>query len=225
MLHIDLKVKELDYHIDEAIKTIRTNISFCGDDIKSIVVTSCIPGEGKSTVSFELARSLADSGKKVIFLDSDLRKSALIGRFKVAKGLRGFTHFLSGQNQIGEVLFETNIKNLHVIFAGPVPPNPAELLGNNRFQILLNALREKYDYIIIDTAPLGSVIDSAIVAKVCDGAMLVTESNKISYKFAQKIKKQLEKSDCKILGVALNKVKQEKSSYYNKYYGKYGTYK
>ena len=110
-------------------------------------------------------------------------------------------------------------------FAGPVPPNPAELLGNKRFAEMLEKTREEYDLVIIDTPPLGSVIDSAIVAKQCDGAMLVIANEEISYRFAQKVKDQLDKAGCRILGCVLNKVNLSKGGKMGKYYGNYyGTY-
>ena len=109
-----------------------------------------------------------------------------------------------------------------MIFSGPDVPNPAELLGGKRFSALLEALRKNYDYVLIDTPPLGSVIDAAIVSRQCDGVALVIASGEVSYKFAQQVKAQLEMSDCKILGVIMNKVNMESGKgYYGKYYGKY----
>ena len=110
-----------------------------------------------------------------------------------------------------------------MIYSGPFPPNPAELLGGKNFRSLLNALRKVYDYVIVDTPPLGSVIDSAIVAEICDGSIMVIESGVVSYRFAQEVKSQLEKSNCPLLGVVLNKVDMQKQAYGK--YGKYGQYK
>lgn len=210
-----------DYRSNEAYKILRTNLQFCGNENKVIALTSCTPNEGKSNVSFNLAMSLAESGRKVIFLDADLRKSVLLGRYHINRAVKGMTHYLSGQNPIQEVVYATSIENLHMVFAGPVPPNPAELLGNRFFKELIEVLRKAYDYVVIDTPPLGSVIDSAIIAQESDGAILVVESGIISYKFAQKVKEQLDKSDCAVLGVILNKVNMEDNKYYGRYYGKY----
>lgn len=219
------KREELDYRANEAYKTLRTNIQFCGDEIKVLAFTSCTPNEGKSSVSFNLAVSFAEVGKKVILIDADLRKSVLVGRYKVGAVESGLTHYLSGQKELKDVLCETDIKNMDIIFAGTIAPNPTELLGHERFYQMIEKLKESYDYVIIDTPPLGSVIDSAVIAKVSDGAILVIESNAISYRFAQDVKSQLEKSNCRILGAILNKVHMETKGYYGKYYGKYyGTY-
>lgn len=229
MEHIFLKRKELDYRTNESYKTLRTNIQFCGDDVKVLTFTSCTPNEGKSSVSFNLAVSFAEVGKKVILIDADLRKSVLIGRYKVGKVENGLSHYLSGQTDLDNVVCNTNFDNLDIIFAGSYCPNPSELLEHSRFSELISKLRAEYDYVIIDTPPLGSVIDSAIVAKISDGTVLVIETNEISYRFAQKVKEQLQKSGCRILGAVMNKVVMDNKGYYGRYYGKYygkyyGTY-
>lgn len=224
MQQIELKRNELDYKSKEAYKTLRTNVEFSGDSIKVVAVTSCTPNEGKSSVSYELAASFAQNGKKVLLIDADLRKSVLIRRHHRGKVRLGLVHYLVGKYSFDEVCCETDVKNMHMVFAGPVPPNPSELLGNKRFQDMLTQVRKAYDMVIIDTPPLGSVIDSAIVAKQCDGVMMVIANGEISYRFAQKVKEQLDKADCHILGCILNKVNMSKGGrygYYGKYYGKY----
>ena len=220
-INID-KLKQSDYASDEAFKRLRTNIQFSGSDNKVIAITSCTPNDGKSVVSFNLAASLAETGKKVLFIDADLRKSVLIGRYKLNKQNQGFSHFLSGMASFDEVVCATNIERLHVVFSGPVPPNPAELLGNKYFKALIKQLRDVYDYVIIDTPPLGSVVDALIIAKECDCVALVVAANETSYKFARKIKDQIERNDIKFLGVILNKVTIGKKRYgYGKYYSSY----
>lgn len=222
MLSINIgKVIKLDNQSNEAYKRLRTNIQFCGHKIKTIAVTSCIPNEGKSTVAFNLSVSIAESGKKVLFIDGDLRKSVLIGRYKINQQIKGLTHYLSGVNEINDVIYSTNVEGMNVIFSGPVPPNPSELLGGDAFKELLKQAYKIYDYVIIDTPPLGSVIDSAIIAEQCDGAIMVIAQSSISYKLAQKTVEQLKKSNCKILGAILNKVDTEGKGYYGSYYGKY----
>lgn len=221
MVNVEIKTQKLDYSGAEAYKSLRTNLQFCGEDKKVIAITSCTPNEGKSSVTMNLAVSLADAGKKVLLIDADLRKSVLVGRTKVKESIKGLTHYLSKQAALIEVICATNVKNLHIVYAGPVPPNPAELLGGKHFRELLISLRKVYDYILVDTPPLGSVIDSAIIAEECDGSIMVIETGVISYRFAQDVKRQLEKSNCPILGVVLNKVDMSKQGYYGKYYSKY----
>lgn len=218
---VDIYINILDYRANEAYKALRTNIEFCGDDVRVISFTSCTPNEGKTSVSLNVAKAFVDKGKKVLIIDADLRKSVMIGRYRVGEVKYGLTHYLSGQNEMEEVIYQTNIKNLDIVFCGSYSPNPAELLGHIRFKDMINNLRSIYDYIIVDTPPLGSVIDGAIVAKIVDGVIIVIESNSISYKFAQHVKEQLDKANCRILGTVLNKVPMDKKGYYGKYYGKY----
>lgn len=215
------KLINLDFQGNEAYKTLRTNIQFCGSEVKIIGLTSCIPNEGKSSVSLNLAVSMAEAGKKVVFVDADLRKSVIIGRYKIDRPIKGLTHYLSGINKADEIIYRSTIENLHMIFSGPIPPNPSELLGSTKFNNLIQVLGQTYDYVFIDTPPIGSVIDGAVVAKVCDGMIIVVEAKKISYKFAQKVKAQLDKTGCRILGAVLNKVDINEKGYYGKYYGKY----
>lgn len=221
MIEIKLNLKDDDYRSNEAYKSLRTNIEFSGVENKVIAITSCIPNEGKSTVSLALAKSFAEAGKNVLFIDADLRKSVLIGRHKITNDVKGLSHFLSGQAELKEILCKTEQAGLYMIFSGPIPPNPAELLESKRFSSFLTGVRKVYDYIIIDTPPLGSVIDSAIIAKNCDATILVITAGIISHKFAKSVKKQLEKAGCKILGVVFNKVDMKKNKYYGKYYGEY----
>lgn len=224
MIQVQLKLEQSEWYISEAYKSLRTNIQFCGDDKKVIAVTSCSPGEGKSSVSIQLAVALAESGKRTLLVDADLRKSVLLGRVNTNKQkIQGLTHILTGQASLKEIICSTDVKNCHVIFAGPLPPNPAELLGGKNFEKVLNALRSVYDYIIVDTPPLGSVIDTAAAAEYCDGVIMVIKQGVISYRFAQEVKEQLEKTGCPILGVVLNQVDLQKQGKYGKY-GKYGGY-
>lgn len=227
------KKKELDFKTNEAYKTLRTNISFSGDDVRVIALTSSVPNEGKSAVSFNLAYSLAEDGKKVLYIDADIRKSVTIARYGVDIETKGLTHYLSGQSDLNNIIYETNIENFNVIFTGQSAPNPSELLGNVRFKTLIETAREEFAYVIIDCPPLGSVIDAAIVAKECDGAIIVIETDNASYKIVQRVKKQLEQSGCRILGAVLNKVEMGGKGYYGKgyygnyygrYYGDYGNY-
>lgn len=219
------KVGENSYASTEAYNTLKTNIQFCGKDIKSICITSCTPSEGKSSVSFRLASSFAESGKRVLFIDTDLRKSVLFGRLKIDKKMTGLSQYLSGMNSMEEIIYSTNIDNLDMIIAGPVPPNPLDLLSSELFAQLIAKQRVEYDYLIIDTSPLGIVIDSINVAKICDGTILLLQANAISYKFAKKVVAQLEKANCKIIGTILNKVGEKQRNYYGKKYGKtYGKY-
>lgn len=208
--------------VEEYFNAIRTNIQFSGRDIRTIVITSVQPNEGKSTTSVNLAISLANSGFKTLLIDADTRNSILSGAFKVNGKTHGLSTYLSGNCELPDVLCGTDIPNLMVAMAGQVPPNPTSLLQNKQFTNLLSMAREVFDYIIIDSPPIGLVIDAAIIAQQCDGSILVTESGKIKRKFIQKAKEQMEQSGAQFLGIILNKIDHRIDNYGG--YGGYGQY-
>ena len=223
------KLKTQSYTMKEALRALKTNIQFCGDDIKTIMITSALPNEGKSTVAMDLARSLTESGKRVLLIDTDMRKSVFVGRLQAtasnSKEICGLSHYLSGQKKMEDVLYGTEIPRLFMIFAGPSVPNPTEILEKKYFEELLGFARNHFNYIIIDCAPLGAAIDAAVVAKQCDGAILVIAQGMANGRMLMGVKKQLESSGVRILGAVLNKVKMKKNSYEGGYYGSYyGTY-
>lgn len=222
MNHVEVSrfvVKE--FQTSEAMKTLRTNLQFCGSNIKTVALTSFAAGEGKSTIAFQLCASLAQMGKRVVLLDTDLRKSTLTNRLRIKGKVEGLSHYLSGMANADELINETDIPGFYILFSGKLVPNAAELLGTPSFERLVTALRETFDYVIIDTAPLGQVIDCAVILPVVDGTMIVLDVNNNSYKLARRMKAQMEKAGAKILGVVLNGVDfKEKHGYYGKaYYG------
>lgn len=212
-----------NYQYDEAIKTLRTNIQFSGTNIHVIMMTSAMPDEGKSQTTLSLASSLAQIGNKVLLIDADVRKSVFATRYHLAQSVDGLSQYLSGQRTKDDVVYETNISNMDIIFAGPLSPNPTELLEEPLFKKLLDWARQVYGYVIIDTPPMANLIDGAIIAPHCDGAILVVESGATSYKLVQKVKVQLERTGCRILGTVLNRVNMQEQRYY-RHYGKYGKY-
>lgn len=217
-------IGELEYTMKESLRALKTNIQFCGDDIQTILVTSTIPNEGKSTVTIDLARSLTESGKRVLLVDTDMRKSVLIGRLRAKNAaggeIYGLSHFLSGQRKLDEVLYSTDIQKLSMIFAGPPVPNPTEILDKKYFRELIDFGKNHFDYVLLDCAPLGAAIDAAVAAKYCDGAIMVIAQGIASGRMISGAKKQLEASGVRILGAVLNKVKMKKSEY-GHYYGSY----
>ena len=217
-------IRKQDYYYSEAIKTLRTNIQFSGNDMKTILLTSCYPNEGKSDIAFSLAKELGEIGKKTLLLDADIRKSAYMGRFRVKQEVNGLTQYLSGQIGAGEILYATNYPGMHIIFAGRSAPNPSGLLGGRAFLSLMTELRNFYDYILVDTPPIGTIIDAAVVAAHVDGAILVVESEAVSYRVAQRAMDQLRMSGCEVIGGVLNKVDTKKDKYYSHYYSRYGSY-
>lgn len=213
-----------NYFIKEAFNTLRTNVLFSGKQVKTIVVTSCFAHEGKSTISFEMSRSLAEAGKQVLLVDADLRKSVMVTRHTTERGVCGLSQLLSGQVSMDAAIYHTQVEGLDVVFSGPYPPNPTELVGQSAFKEFLDANRDAYDYIIIDAPPLGLVIDAAVIASVCDGSILVINTGHVKYRIAQGVKEQLEKSGCKLLGVVLNQANKRRSSGSGYYKSKYEAY-
>ncbi|MGF6989658.1 capsular exopolysaccharide synthesis family protein [Lachnospiraceae bacterium PM6-15] len=219
---IKLKPVAPTYGVKEEMKNLRTNLLFSGADLKVIMLTSCVSGEGKSETAYNLARSLTELGKKVLLIDTDMRKSAMIRILENGSVDKGLSHYLSGQSHINDVVNRTNVPGLHIIFAGRAVPNPVELFSKNVFSKTIESLRNVYDYIVIDTPPLGMVVDAAVISQVCDASALVLESGTIKRKFAQKTVAKLEALDCPLLGVVLNKVDRKKTGeYYGKAYQKY----
>lgn len=222
---IDIKlnrVEKLSTKMNEAFKQLRTNIIFTGDDVKTIVITSTMANEGKSEISFNLTRSLADAGNRVVLVDADIRKSVAFNRYLPDKTVHGLSHYLAGREKLDNIVCQTNLPNVYMVFAGASAPNPSELLGSAKFPAMIGSLKKVFDYIIIDCPPVGTVIDAAVIAQYVDGAIIVIENNRISYKTAQKVKNQLEKSGCKILGAVLNKVNENSKNYYGNYGNYYG---
>ena len=194
MQKINLVIPDnMDYRTSEAYRTLRTNVLFCGEEMNAIAVTSCTPGEGKSEVSFRLAESLAETDRSLLYRCG----SSPLGILKTISGHAGSKRAFrlsvrTGRTGCSRMCYEYCQSACYP--SGASTRNPSELLGNEHFRQLMEKTHALYDYIIIDTPPLGSVIDAAVIAKECDGAMLVIENDAISYKMAQKVERQLERS-------------------------------
>ncbi|HBR03882.1 MAG TPA: capsular biosynthesis protein [Ruminiclostridium sp.] len=215
---------KLNNPAEEAYKVLRANLSFYGliKAIKTIAITSYSPGEGKTTTSLNLSISMAKSGMKVLYVDADLRKPMLMKALG-KDDFEGLSNYLSGHADLAEIIHSTDINGFYYIPCGVKPFDPTALLNNDKFDTFLKEAQEDFDMIIIDTPPLGSVIDCSIIAAKTDGVLLVIRPKKVKAKNALMIKEQLDKSNAKILGVVLNGVNQrEYKEYYNSY-DYYGT--
>ena len=191
-----------DYRMVEGLNQLKTNLAFCGKDIKVITMTSSVPNEGKSSVSLSLSRTLAESGKKILMVDADLRKSVMAARY------------------------------LYITVAGPLSPDPTSILDSEQFEQFIENVRDMFDYVIIDAPPLGVVIDAVIIGKYTDGAVIVIEQGVIKRKIVQDVIKQLKRGEVRILGAVLNKVDERIGAYGNyeykysySYYGESDTEK
>ncbi|MDY2775636.1 MAG: tyrosine-protein kinase [Streptococcus infantarius] len=214
--------------LEEYYNSIRTNIQFSGRNLKVIALTSAQSGEGKSTTSVNLAISFARAGFRTLLIDADTRNSVMSGTFKSNERYQGLTSFLSGNAELSDVICDTTVDNLMVIPAGQVPPNPTSLIQNDNFKSMIETVRGLYDYVIIDTPPLGLVIDAAILAHHSDASLLVVKAGADKRRTVTKLKEQLEQSDSVFLGVILNKydIHLDKYGSYGSYgsYGNYGDY-
>ncbi len=210
--------------IAEAARTIRTNLLFMSPDhpFRVIVVTSAAPAEGKTTVACSIAIALAQGGQKVCILDCDLRRPRLHRIFD-RRGDAGLTNVLVGDATLEEVAEETDVPNLYCLPSGPLPPSPADLFHSEKFKNLLNDLAERFDRVIIDSPPLAVVTDSAIIAKLADGAVFVVRSAKTSIAMAKQGLRALTDVDAPLIGCVLNAVDFRKGSGY--YYHQYYSYK
>lgn len=227
MALVELIRQELPYEISEEMKTLRTNLQFCGNDKQVILMTSTFSGEGKSSISLELCQSLTELDLRVLLIDADMRKSVLKKKVNGPVPKKGLSHYLSGQCELDELVYKTSTPNFSIVFSGTIPPNPSELLSSLRFDELIELGRNYFDYVIIDCPPVGMVVDAAVVAPRCDGSILLVEAGEIKYRAAQDMVGRMMTTGCPILGVILNKVDRKKQGkYYGKYYGKkyYGKY-
>lgn len=186
------------------------------------MVTSVDSSEGKSTTSTNIAWAFARAGYKTLLVDADIRNSVMSGVFKSRERITGLTDYLAGTQDLSNGLCETNVDNLFVIESVVASPNPTALLQSDNFEIMIETLRKYFDYIIVDTAPIGVVIDAAIVVQKCDASILVVEAGVAKRREVQKAKSQLEQTGKPFLGVVLNKFDIQREKYGS--YGGYGNY-
>jgi capsular exopolysaccharide synthesis family protein len=204
----------------EAFRALRTNLQFTSVDkkVKSILITSSLPNEGKSTVVKNLAYSVALTGSKVIVIDADLRNPTVHKTFNLPNS-RGLTNLLIDEGDYEAYLnIDNSYSNLHILTSGPIPPNPAELLGSNKMKKLLSNIQKDYDYVFIDSPPVVTVTDAVVLAPVVDGVILVIQAGKTEIEAVSRAKEILESVKANILGVVLNRVKESHRGYYYYYY-------
>ena len=207
--------------IAEEFRAIRTNIQYSNLDkkIKTIVVTSTTKDEGKTTITTNLAVNFSKiENKKVLIIDGDLRNPSVYKEFGISNS-NGLTDLLVEEKDLSNYIRETEINNLHILTAGSIPPNPSEMLSSNRMKVFMEKVREEYDYVFIDTPPVGMVTDAGILSAFLDGTILVVKSDYVDTKELQETKKKLDSVNANILGVILNANKVKKDDYYYSYYG------
>ena len=220
-------IQEIPYAVEESINRLRINVSFLGNEIKKIMVVSTLPNEGKSFVTMQIWKQMANAGIKSVLVDADMRNSVLVKKNDMerqdGKDMKGLTNYLAGDFSLDEVTYESPFENGDIIPNVENIINPSMLLEGDKFGNMLNELSKDYRYVFVDAPPLGLVSDAEKIGSMCDGAILVIRSGETTRAEVKNSIKQLERSGCKILGVVLNRATDLKNKYSKqKYYsGKY----
>ena len=192
----------------EAYKSLRTNLEFlsASGNCKTILITSSVPEEGKSNVAVNLAMTLASSGKRVVLVDCDMRKSAISRYLRIPRGHAGLTNVITSRDdtQLASALVRMKDSGITVLPVGTIPPNPAELLAAPMTEKIFTALQNAFDYVIVDTPPVSVVTDAAVLCRLADGVLLVVRPGVTTIQGAQLSKKNLEAVNAHILGVVMN---------------------
>lgn len=209
--------------VQNAAKTLLANIRFASVDrpVKSIVLTSSVPSEGKSTVAYNLAQAIASSGKRTLIVECDMRRRSLADMVG-ARARHGIYAVLSGQVELDEALVATSHRNLFFLDSEPHIPNPADILSSQRFRKLVAQMESDFDYVVIDTPPVGTFVDAAIIAALADATALVVRERFVKRAELQNAYDQLKKADANVIGVIMNMCEAESSEYYYAYYNKEG---
>ena len=220
---------ELPYAIEEAINRLRINVNFLGKDVRKIMIVSSEPNEGKSFITFSLWKQMAAAGVKTVLIDGDMRNSTLVEKYGIKRSdgqeVKGLSHYLSGDEELDEVLFHTEIESGDILPNAENIINPSMLLDNRKFKDLLKAMGEQYRYVFVDAPPLGMVSDAERIGNLCDGAILCVRGSSTPRALVKESIHQLERAGCPLLGIVLNRVSDSKGGYYNKYYTRgYGRY-
>lgn len=221
--------KNSSFYVQEAYKTLRTNIRFflSGDECKKFCITSGLASEGKSITILNLAISFAETGAKVLLIDGDMRRPSL-ARLLIENASPGLSNVLAGLCKADDAIRKNVYQNLDVMFSGEIPPNPSELLGNHRMQRLIDQMSTVYDFILVDTPPVGVVSDVCVLATMLDGVLFLVRQNYTEKDSVARGIKQLEISGAKLMGFVLNGSDKSRGGRYGKKYkyrSKYGYYR
>ncbi len=220
------RFKELDYVGNESLNTLCTNLSFAGEDVHRVLITSCHASEGKTFLSMNLLRSFAKLGRRIVLVDADLRKSMIMARFGVHhhsdSERLGLTHYLAGKCGMEDVLYETNIEGAYMVPVGRTVNSSLALLTSPKLNALLEWLKDQFDLVFVDAPPVGMIIDAAEIAKNCDGVLFIVDYNQVSRREMLDAVHQIQRTGCRVLGTVLNNVTfdsySNKKYYYKQYY-------
>lgn len=233
------RLPSLSYACNEAMNTLATNLFYCGDNTKVIMLTSRYANEGKSFLSINLMRTLASLGKSVVLLDTDLRRSRLVSHYGIrfhGDKNKGLAHYLAGLSEMGDVVYRTNIENAYMVPIGREVRSSLQLLSSSRMKPLMDVLTQEFDIVLVDTPPVGVIVDGLEMAKHCTGALLVVSEGHGHKRDIAEITRQIKQTGCPVMGAVLNNVEfgsfanrkyYYKSERYSSYYpgGAYGSKK
>lgn len=235
MNHLNItRFPSLDYACTEAMNTLCTNLSYCGTDIRTILFTSRYEQEGKSSITMNVMRTLAGYGKKVLLVDADLRCSTLARRYRFTYAQRenaGLAQHLAGMCELQDVVYRTNLPGAFILPAGHEVLNSMQLLASYRYGEMMDALRDEFDIVLVDSPPAGLIVDAIEIARYCDGAVIVVEYNRGRVQDVADVAANLAKTGCKVLGAVMNGVNLKsfrnrkyyyRSERYSAYYHHYG---
>jgi len=210
---------KLDFSCNESMNTLATNLLYCGDNIKTVMITSRYADEGKSFISLNLMRTLASLGKNVVLVDTDLRRSRMASHYGVVfqqEQHYGLAHYLASICEMNDIVYQTNIPNAYVLPIGREVKSSLQLLSSSRLQPLMETLAREFDIVLVDTPPVGVIVDGLEMAKYCSGALLVVAADRGHRKDIADIARQIQSTGCPLLGTVLNDV--EFSSFTNRKY-------
>ena len=224
----------LDYACSEALNTLCTNLSYCGREVRSILFTSRYEQEGKSGIAMNVMRTLAGYGKRVLLVDADLRCSTLARRYRFTYAQRenaGLAQHLAGMCELQDVVYRTNLPGAFILPAGHEVLNSMQLLASYRYGEMMDALRDEFDIVLVDSPPVGLIVDAIEIARYCDGVVIVVEYNRGRVQDVADVAANLAKTGCKVLGAVMNGVNLKsfrnrkyyyRSERYSAYYHHYG---
>lgn len=223
----------LSYPCSEAVNMLCTNLSFSGENVRRVMITSCHASEGKSYLSMNIMRTMAKLGRRVVMVDCDLRRSTIVQhygiQFPTGEEPLGLSHMLAGMADESQVIYDTDIPGAFLLPAGRNVSNSLPLLNSARFQALMRNLGNQFDYVIVDAPPVGILIDAAQIAKYCDGTLLVVGYNTVRRQEIIDVKAQIDQTGCPILGTVINMAEYDgylsRKYAYKSYYSRYGYYR
>lgn len=217
---VNLSSLEMMFTYNEAYKVIRTNLEYISntENKNSYIVTSTFRDEGKSTVTIGLAKTLAANGKKVIIVECDLRKPVMSSYLNLSQLKNGLVTYLKNNIKIDDCIYKIHDNSISIMPAGEIPDNPSELLGNSKMSLLIETLKNKYDYVLLDTPPVLVVADAAILGRIVDGALFVIRSRYAAIKDINMAKQNLENIGVKVYGAILTRYNTKKEVGKTRYY-------